>query len=268
MRPATAAFGGGRTSPPVPPGSAFPPAYILRLRSCLQIDGCCITAPLPPVLPEELRTTESLRSTGITPLRRYCGPIRHPLVVGRFPGVADYTAYPASAAFAAETRKGFSSCSLCPCRRAVANHPAGVTRRVNRPATGTGQAVFPASGLSDQAIPRTLTRSSAASHRAEPTPVPHVQVLIGEQGRTPSIDSVLATQPPTQPSPQVVVHGTVRGTASPTRGGSNSPSRSAAGSSRATWSSTGSNTHRRPGHRGMISRLTRATRFADGRVPR
>jgi hypothetical protein len=32
--------------------------------------------------------------------------------------------------------EGFSSCSLCPCRRAVANHPAGVTRRVNRLATG------------------------------------------------------------------------------------------------------------------------------------
>jgi hypothetical protein len=31
--------------------------------------------------------------------------------------------------------EGFSSCSLCPCRRAVANHPAGVTRRVNRLAT-------------------------------------------------------------------------------------------------------------------------------------
>jgi hypothetical protein len=31
--------------------------------------------------------------------------------------------------------EGFSSCLLCPCRRAVANHPAGVTRPVNRLAT-------------------------------------------------------------------------------------------------------------------------------------
>ena len=31
--------------------------------------------------------------------------------------------------------EGFSSCSMCPGRRAVANHPAGATRRVNRLAT-------------------------------------------------------------------------------------------------------------------------------------
>ena len=83
-----------------PAGSAFPLAYIPRLRSC-RLMGAFIRAPLPPVLPEELRTAGPLRSTGVTPLRRYCGPIRHPLVVSRFPGVAGYTAYPASADFAA-----------------------------------------------------------------------------------------------------------------------------------------------------------------------
>ena len=83
---------------------------------------------------EELRTAGPLRSAGITPFRRYYGPIRHPLVVGRFPGSAGYTAYPASA-LSGRDEEGFSSCSLCPGRRAVANHPAGAARRVNRPAT-------------------------------------------------------------------------------------------------------------------------------------
>jgi hypothetical protein len=86
------------------------------------------------MLSEELRTAGSLRSTDVTPLRRYCEPLRHPLVVSRFPGAAGYTAYPASA-LSGRDEEGFSSCSLCPGRRAVANHPAGATRRVNRSAT-------------------------------------------------------------------------------------------------------------------------------------
>ena len=83
------------------------------------------------MLSEELRTAGSLRSTGVTPLHRYCEPLRHPLVVSRFPGAAGYTAYPASA-LSGRDEEGFSSCWVCPCRRAVANHPAGVRRRVNR----------------------------------------------------------------------------------------------------------------------------------------
>jgi len=126
----------GPRPPPTPPGplgSTFLPAYIPRLRSCRSL-GAFITAPLPPVLPVALRTAGPLRSTGVTPLPRYYEPIRHPLVVGRLPGAAGYTAYPASA-LSGRDEEGFSSCSLCPCRRAVANHPAGVTRRVNRRAT-------------------------------------------------------------------------------------------------------------------------------------
>jgi hypothetical protein len=38
-----------------------------------------------------------LRSTDITPLPRYCGPIRHPLAFSRFPGGTGYTAYLAPA---------------------------------------------------------------------------------------------------------------------------------------------------------------------------
>src|ERR1700735_606757 len=93
--------------------------------------GAFIISPLPPVLLEELRTAGPLRPTDITPLRRYYEPIRHPLVVGRLPGFAGYTAYPASA-LSGRDEEGFSSCSMHPCLRAVANHPAGATRRVNR----------------------------------------------------------------------------------------------------------------------------------------
>src|SRR5262249_31200506 len=97
--------------------------------------GVFIIPPLPPVLSEELRTAGPLRSTGVTPLRRYYGPLRHPLAVGRLPGGAGYTAYPASA-LSGRDEEGFSSCSMCPCRRAAATHPAGATRPVNRLATG------------------------------------------------------------------------------------------------------------------------------------
>src|SRR5438874_12198594 len=97
--------------------------------------GVFIIPPLPPMSSEELRTAGPLRSTGITPLQHYYGPLRHPLVVGRLPGAAGYTAYPASA-LSGRDEEGFSSCSTCPGRRAVANHPAGATRPINRLATG------------------------------------------------------------------------------------------------------------------------------------
>src|SRR6476620_1096137 len=96
--------------------------------------GVFIISPLPPVLVEEIRTAGLLRSTGITPSQRYCEPIRHPLAVSRFPGVTGYTAYPASA-LSGRDEEGFSSCLMDPGARAVANHPAGVARRVNRFAT-------------------------------------------------------------------------------------------------------------------------------------
>ena len=130
------AFGGGIQPLPTPPSlldAVFLLAYSLRLRSCRSV-GAFITAPLPPVLPEELQAAGPLCSTGVTPLRRYYGPIRHPLAVSPLPGAAGYRAYPASAV-SGRDEEGFSSCSLCPGRRAVANHPAGVTRPVNRFAT-------------------------------------------------------------------------------------------------------------------------------------
>src|ERR1019366_8516401 len=62
------------------------------------------------------------RSTDITPLHRYCGPIRHPLAVDRFPGCAGYTIYLAPA-ISRRDEEGFSSCLACPCHRAVASTP-------------------------------------------------------------------------------------------------------------------------------------------------
>jgi hypothetical protein len=63
-----------------------------------------------------------LRSADITPLHRYYGPIRHPLVSGRLPGFAGYTAYLAPA-ISRWDEEGLSSCSACPCHRAVASTP-------------------------------------------------------------------------------------------------------------------------------------------------
>src|SRR5436305_8023815 len=104
------------------------------------------------MLLEELRTAGLLRSTDITPLRRYYEPLRHPLVVSRLPGAAGYTAYPASA-LSGRDEEGFSSCSMCPGCRAVANHPAGATRRLDRLATGHAAFALTDAGSASGASP-------------------------------------------------------------------------------------------------------------------
>ena len=72
-----------------------------------------------------------LRSTSITPLRRYYRPSRHRLVFDRFPGCAGYTIYLAPP-ISWWDEDGFSSCSACPCHRAVPYHPAEVTFRISQ----------------------------------------------------------------------------------------------------------------------------------------
>src|SRR5262249_12457832 len=65
--------------------------------------------------------------------------------------------------------------------------------------------------LSDQTSrlrPREALRLRTQPHQ----PQYLVQVLVGELGRSPRIDPVLATEPPTQPLPGVVIHGPVCGT--------------------------------------------------------
>src|SRR3954466_10986573 len=86
--------------------------------------GGFIISPLPPVSVKELQTAGPLRSAGVTPPRRYCGPLRHPLAFGRLPGVAGYTAYLAPPI----SRRGegvFSSCRRGPCPRAAPPPPRG-----------------------------------------------------------------------------------------------------------------------------------------------
>jgi hypothetical protein len=102
-------------------GSAFALTYILRRRSC-RLMGVVVIAPLPPMLSKAIQTVGSLCSPGITPLHHYYGPLRHPRVFSRFPGVAGYTAYlaPAISRWDAE---GFSSCLACPRSHAVAPTP-------------------------------------------------------------------------------------------------------------------------------------------------
>src|SRR5215468_1765354 len=91
----------------------------------LQTNGCVYHPPLPPVLLESLQTAGPLRSTSITRLHRYCGPIRHPPAFSPLPGFAGYSAYLAPAISRWDV-EGFSSCSgmsLSSCRRF---HPAEV----------------------------------------------------------------------------------------------------------------------------------------------
>ena len=68
------------------------------------------------------RSVRPLRSAGVAPPPRYFGPIRHRLAVGRFPVVSGYTAYPAPP-ISRWGEEGFSSCSTCPCHRAVPTTP-------------------------------------------------------------------------------------------------------------------------------------------------
>ena len=102
-------------------GSAFALTYIFRLRSCKSMDAFVISS-LPSPMLETLQMAGPLRSADITPLHRYYGPSRHPLVFGRLPGFAGYTAYLAPT-ISRRDEEGFSSCLACPCHRAVASTP-------------------------------------------------------------------------------------------------------------------------------------------------
>ncbi len=101
--------------------AAFALMYRLLLRSC-KLMGVFVISPLPSFLLESLPTAGPLRSTAVTPLRRYCGPLRHPLVFHRFPGFASYTAS-LLPPLSWRDEEGFSSCSTCPCHRAVPTTP-------------------------------------------------------------------------------------------------------------------------------------------------
>jgi hypothetical protein len=74
------------------------------------------------MLSEELPTVGSLGSAAITLRPRCYGPLRHPLLFARFPGIAGYTAYLAPPVSRRE-EEGFSSCLVCPRHRAAAPTP-------------------------------------------------------------------------------------------------------------------------------------------------
>src|SRR6202030_927355 len=97
----------------------------------LQIDGRLCHLVLAFLTLETLQMAGPLRSTDITPLPRYSGPSRHPLVFGRLPGVAGYTAYLAPA-ISRRDEEGFSSCSACPCPRAVTSTPPRCWSRIDQ----------------------------------------------------------------------------------------------------------------------------------------
>src|SRR5215475_12896015 len=101
--------------------SAFALTYSLRLRSCKLMDAFVISS-LPSRLKETLQTAGPPRSVGVTPLRRYYGPVRHPLAFDRLPGLAGYTTYLAPV-ISQPGREGFTNHSMCPCHRAVASTP-------------------------------------------------------------------------------------------------------------------------------------------------
>src|SRR5882724_3039489 len=68
-----------------------------------------VISSLPSPMLETLQMAGPLRSADITPLHRYYGPSRHPLVFGRLPGFAGYTAYLAPT-ISRRDEEGFSSC--------------------------------------------------------------------------------------------------------------------------------------------------------------
>jgi hypothetical protein len=67
-------------------------------------------------------TAGSLRSLGITPVPRYCKPFRHLLAFLPFPGSAGYRS-DLLQSLSLWDEEGFSSCSTCPCHRAVPTTP-------------------------------------------------------------------------------------------------------------------------------------------------
>jgi hypothetical protein len=137
MRPAAAAALSAATSPPTPPdppGSAFPWAYIPVAgradHGCFsqgtpasRVDKGVTSSRAPslhghyPAFAATAGPSATLSSSAHFPVLSVIGPTQLPWISPR-------------------DEEGFSSCWVCPGRRAVANHPAGETRRVDRLATG------------------------------------------------------------------------------------------------------------------------------------
>jgi hypothetical protein len=79
-------------------------------------------APASHLCQRNYETAGSLRSLGITPVPRYCKPFRHLLAFLPFPGSAGYRS-DLLQSLSLWDEEGFSSCSTCPCHRAVPTTP-------------------------------------------------------------------------------------------------------------------------------------------------
>ena len=104
----------------------------------VQVNGRCYQAPLPPLLSEEHEQSGPLAPAACPRLRRYYGPVRHPLVFRPLPRGTGYRAYLAPPISRGD-EEGFSSCLARPGHRAVALTPpewpvaTASLRRVIRP---------------------------------------------------------------------------------------------------------------------------------------
>src|SRR5260370_39894293 len=85
-----------------------------------------VISSLPSPMLETLQMAGPLCSADPTPLHRYYGPSRPPLVFGRLPGFAAYTAY-LPPTISRQDEACFSSCVACPCHRPVASTPPRLT---------------------------------------------------------------------------------------------------------------------------------------------
>jgi hypothetical protein len=104
-----------------PSASIFPLPYTPWLQ-VLQITERFIMRPCLPYRHGNCVAAGLLGSPDITPVLRYYEPIHHRLAVSHFPGVAGYMTYPPPS-ISRWDEDGFSSCSACPCHRAVPNTP-------------------------------------------------------------------------------------------------------------------------------------------------
>src|SRR5712664_3589627 len=116
-----------------------------------------VISSLPSPMLEAFQMAGPLRSADITPLHRYYGPSRHPLVFGRLPGFAGYRTYLAPA-ISRRGEEGFSSCLACPCHRAVASTPPKWISRIDQ-----SSAVHAAFALEARARPSGSKRFEATS---------------------------------------------------------------------------------------------------------
>ena len=110
---------------PKPPGRISLRLDVYSPPQVLQKCGRLCIPSLPSLWSETALTAGSPRSTAVTPLPRYYGPILHPLAFDHFPGLAGYRIYLAPTFFSSG-RGGLLQSPACPCHRAVAFHPAEV----------------------------------------------------------------------------------------------------------------------------------------------